>query len=41
MIPGRPALGAWVSYGLGSMNANLPSFVVLNSKQIPGSTSSR
>jgi len=27
--PGRPAFGAWVSYGLGSANANLPSFVVL------------
>jgi len=27
--PGRPAFGAWASYGLGSMNDNLPSFVVL------------
>jgi len=27
-IPGRPSLGAWLSYGLGSMNANLPAFVV-------------
>ncbi len=27
--PGRPSFGAWVSYGLGSMNDNLPSFVVL------------
>lgn len=27
--PGRPSFGAWVSYGLGSANANLPSFVVL------------
>lgn len=27
--PGRPCFGAWVSYGLGSSNANLPSFVVL------------
>jgi hypothetical protein len=25
----RPSLGAWVSYGLGSLNQNLPSFVVL------------
>jgi hypothetical protein len=25
----RPSLGSWVSYGLGSMNQNLPSFVVL------------
>ena len=29
--PGRPSLGAWLSYGLGSMNENLPSFVVLHS----------
>ena len=27
--PGRPAFGAWTSYGLGSANANLPTFVVL------------
>ena len=26
---GRPCLGAWVSYGLGSLNTNLPTFVVL------------
>ncbi len=30
-LPGRPSLGAWVDYGLGSENANLPAFVVLNS----------
>jgi len=30
-IPGRPSIGAWASYGLGSMNADLPSFVVLSS----------
>ena len=30
-IPGRPSLGAWLSYGLGSMNRDLPSFVVLTS----------
>jgi hypothetical protein len=28
-IAGRPSMGAWVSYGLGSTNANLPAFVVL------------
>ena len=27
--PGFPGMGAWVSYGLGSMNENLPTFVVL------------
>ena len=30
-IPGRPSTGAWMSYGLGSMNQNLPAFVVLHS----------
>jgi len=30
--PGRPSIGAWVSYGLGSENQNLPSFVVLVSQ---------
>ena len=29
--PGRPSLGAWLSYGLGSMNDDLPAFVVLHS----------
>ena len=28
-IPGKPSLGAWGSYGLGSLNDNLPTFVVL------------
>lgn len=28
-LPGFPGMGAWVSYGLGSMNDNLPAFVVL------------
>src|SRR5262245_13451306 len=27
--PGFPGMGCWVSYGLGSMNENLPAFVVL------------
>ena len=30
--PGRPSMGAWISYGLGSENHNLPSFVVLISQ---------
>lgn len=29
MVPGKPCIGSWVSYGLGSMNENLPTFVVL------------
>jgi hypothetical protein len=31
-ITGRPCLGSWVSYGLGSENENLPTFVVLVAK---------
>ena len=30
--PGRPSMGAWLSYGLGSENDNLPSFVVMISQ---------
>ena len=29
--PGRPSMGAWIDYGLGSTNADLPAFVVMNS----------
>ncbi len=29
VLPGFPSMGAWVSYGLGSLNSNLPTFVVL------------
>src|SRR5260370_31217629 len=32
MIAGRPCIGSWISYGLGSMNQNLPTFVVLQAK---------
>jgi hypothetical protein len=28
-VTGRPCLGSWVSYGLGSLNSDLPTFVVL------------
>jgi hypothetical protein len=28
-LPGRASLGAWLSYGLGTMNQNLPAFVVM------------
>ncbi|MBI1319474.1 MAG: DUF1501 domain-containing protein [Candidatus Hydrogenedens sp.] len=31
-IAGRPSMGAWISYGLGSMNADLPAFVALSSR---------
>ena len=32
VLPGRPSLGAWTSYGLGSDNAELPTFVAMSSK---------
>ena len=31
-IAGRPSVGAWINYGLGSTNDNLPSFIVLVTK---------
>lgn len=31
-LAGRPSMGSWLSYGLGSLNENLPAFVVLISK---------
>ena len=30
-LPGRPSMGSWLHYGLGSLNENLPAVVVLNS----------
>lgn len=30
LLPGRPAIGSWVVYGLGSENQNLPAYVVLD-----------
>jgi hypothetical protein len=29
VLPGFPSMGAWISYGLGSLNDNLPTFVIL------------
>ena len=34
-MSGRPTMGAWVGYGLGSENLNLPGFIVLNGGLIP------
>ena len=37
ILAGRPALGAWVTYGLGTANKNLPTFVVLtDDKEVLG-----
>jgi hypothetical protein len=36
-IPGRPSLGAWLSYGIGSANQDLPAYVVLTSRIANGS----
>ena len=33
-IPGKPSMGAWLSYGLGTMNRDLPDFVVLTGKSL-------
>lgn len=30
-LPGRPSIGSWLSYGLGSLNENLPAFVAMTS----------
>ncbi len=38
--PGRPSLGSWVNYGLGSENKNLPAYVVLLSGPLPGAGTS-
>ena len=35
-FPGRPTMGAWLDYGLGSDNANLPAFVVMTTKGAGG-----
>ena len=32
---GRPSMGSWVNYGLGTTNQNLPGFIVLNGGLIP------
>lgn len=37
-LPGRPSLGSWLSYGLGSLNNNLPSFVVMTPSWSSGKT---
>lgn len=34
-LQGRPSMGAWVTYGLGTENQNLPGFVVVNAGLIP------
>jgi hypothetical protein len=35
ILAGRPSMGAWVTYGLGSANRNLPTFVVLVDQGLP------
>ena len=38
MVPGKASLGSWLSYGLGSANEDLPTFVVLHARHSnPGS----
>ena len=38
-IPGRPSMGSWLSYGLGSEADDLPAFVVLNGGGLSGGAS--
>ncbi|OUW19308.1 MAG: sulfatase [Opitutales bacterium TMED158] len=35
VLSGRPSMGAWASYGLGTLSQNLPSFVVIHGGQVP------
>ena len=35
VLSGRPSMGAWVSYGLGTLSQNLPSYVVIHGGQVP------
>ncbi len=37
-LPGKASMGAWLSYGLGSMNRDLPDFIVLTSAYWTGGT---
>ena len=32
-VAGQPCIGSWISYGLGSMNRDLPTFVVINAEK--------
>ncbi len=34
-IAGRPSMGAWMSYGLGTENQNVPAFIVMNGGLVP------
>ncbi len=38
-LSGRPSIGSWISYGLGSLNQNLPAFIVMVSKVVVTSRS--
>lgn len=35
ILAGRPSMGAWASYGLGTANQNLPTYVVIHGGQVP------
>ena len=35
-LPGRPSIGSWLSYGFGSDNENLPTFITLITKKMGG-----
>ncbi len=35
ILAGRPSMGAWASYGMGSLNSDLPTYVVIHGGQVP------
>ena len=35
VLSGRPSMGAWASYGLGTLSQDLPSYVVIHGGQVP------
>jgi hypothetical protein len=41
ILGGRPSLGAWVSYGLGTDNQDLPAFVIMKDDKKPGTNGVR
>ena len=40
-LGGRPSLGSWVTYGLGTENDDLPAFVVMKDEKKPGTNGVR
>ena len=41
IFPGRPTMGAWISYGLGTENQNLPAYIVLRDPEGYGTSAAQ